>query len=128
MKYNWLEIPKEISPFEIVSAFENAIDDNKIEQYTNNMLETYDFEYTFPPIKWFPLIIDEDIINKYQFFLSWKEIPNDYIWKKIWAVTDWHHRVISACNAHKKYIDLELDRSTITNENELEEYDKEYLS
>lgn len=125
MKYNWINIPDEISPFKIVSAFANPVDTEKVSQYTEDMQETFDIEYTFPPIMWFPEIVTNETLEEHSHFMWGDEITEDDLWSLIWNVTDWHHRVLAACNAWKKYISLKLDRSTITNEDELMEYDKE---
>ena len=121
--YNWMAIPTEINPKYIISAFENIINAEKVEKYTEQMLETYDTEYTFPPIMWYPVIIDEDIMEDERYFVNWEEIEEEDIWKLCWFVTDWHHRAISAYNAKKRYIDLELDRSSITRQEELDYFD-----
>lgn len=125
LTYNWIKVPENFNPKMIISAFDNPIDYNKVDKYTEDMLNEYDFEYTFPPIMWFPSIIDEDMVDN-EYFLTGEPVSEDDIWKICWYVTDWHHRVLSAINANKKYIDVELDRSTITIESELELFDKIY--
>ena len=126
MKYNWINVPDSISPKYIISAFANPIDYSKIDEYTDAMQEEYDIEYTFPPITWYPWIITEDIIDQYAQFINWEDIEYSDIWKLAWFVTDWHHRSIAANNVWKKFVDVELDRSTITDIDELEEFDKTY--
>jgi len=125
LTYNWLEIPDSISPLKLIPWFENPIE-NKVYDYIDAMNETYDIEYTFPPIKGYPIQITEDDV--------WTElitgIDQDirYITEEdindiFWVVTDWFHRSVAAITTGKKYIDVELDRNSITNQDELNKYD-----
>lgn len=126
LKYNWLNVPESINPRYIISAFENPVNSSTVDEYTEVMMNEYDTEYTFPPIMWYPSIITEDTIDEYYEFINWNEILRSDIWKVAWFVTDWHHRSMAANNAWKRYIDVELDRSTITDEKELEDFDNFY--
>lgn len=126
LKYNWQDVPDTINPKMVISAFENMIDYDKVEQYTEVMQSEYDFEYTFPPILWYPSIITEDMVDNEDMFLSGDEITSDLIGKACWMVTDWHHRTLAAVNSWKTYIDVELDRTAITDPLEVEAFDLIY--
>lgn len=121
-----MNVPDTINPRMIVSAFDNMIDSDKVEQYTEVMQSEYDFEYTFPPILWYPSIITDDMVTFQDEFLSWDVITDDMVGKECWMVTDWHHRTLAAINSWKTYIDVELDRNTITDPAELEAFDLIY--
>lgn len=125
LKYNWITIPEEIKTKYIFSAFSNPVDIDKLTEYTEKMSETLDIEYNFPPIMWYPIIIDQDLYDEYEwFFINGEYIEDEDFGKVAWCVTDWHHRSLAAFNSWKIYIDVELDRSTITDEDELTDYDK----
>lgn len=71
MKYNGITIPKVIKPEWIVSAFQNEMDWNKVEDFTLEMKEKM-LSHDFPSILGFPSIIDENDVG--QFFLCGDEI------------------------------------------------------
>ena len=71
----------------------------------------------FPAITGFPIIINQEDIGEN--FLSGEEITEDYIGKQAWKVWDGHHRVLAALNAKLPYLKVRLERSSITNPEEL---------
>lgn len=112
-------IPTQIDPNLVVSAFENEMDWNKVNDYTDKMTADM-MQHEFPPIKGFPSeITDEDVGGVW---MNGDEITSDDVGKKIWKVTDGHHRTIAAINSALPYIETELDYATITDEAELELY------
>jgi len=115
--YNGIRIPKQVNPNTVISSFQNEMDWDKVERYTQEMKEKM-LSHDFPPITGFPSIINESDIG--QKFLNGNEITEEDIGKQVWKVTDGHHRAISAINAELPYIEVELDYSTITDPNELE--------
>ena len=116
--YNGLRVPKTVDTNLLVSAFENAMDFDKIEEYTDVYREQM-LSNEFPPILGHPSILDEGDIGNY--FMNGDEITEDDLGKQVWMVTDGHHRSISAINAKVPYISVELDYSTITDEKELKQ-------
>ncbi len=114
--YNGLICPKQIKTEFIISAFENDIDSDKLEEYTN-IMKTEMLSHSFPPILGFPTIIDENDIG--EFFLNGEEVTEEHIGKLCWKVTDGHHRSLSAIAARLPYLETDLDYNTLTNETDL---------
>lgn len=123
MKYNGIQVPESIRTNRIASAFENAVDWDKVQQYATEMrLQDYNSgQINFPPIMGFPSVIDEDDMNNPEFGLLDIDAPyekGDLIWK----VTDGHHRTLAAIEAGIYMLDVTLDYSCITSENELKQF------
>lgn len=117
--YNGIIVPKQIKTNRIISAFQNAMDFEKIDNYTNIM--RYEMlSHSFPPITGFPTIIDEDDIG--QEFLTGEEITEKHIGVLAWKVTDGHHRSVSAIEARIPYLETELDYSTLTSEVDMQNF------
>jgi len=119
MTYNGLNVSKRINTNRIISAFENDINWNKIDKYTAEMQEKM-LSHDFPAILGFPSVICEDDLGKC--FLTNEEITEEHIGIFVWNVTDGHHRSISAINANIPYLEVELDYSCITVEEELKQF------
>ena len=119
--YNGMVVPKYVNPKLIISAFANEIDHDKLDEYTEIMRAEM-LSHSFPPIEGFPAIIDDSDIGEE--FLSGAEVTTNDIGKKVWKVTDGHHRALSAIAANLPQIDVVLDSSTITDEKELAAYRK----
>lgn len=118
MKYNGEQVPDTIDPLLIISAFENYIDDNKVYEYADIMIEKM-LSHDFPPIQGFPCVIDERDV----YFVDGRKINESDWGKKAWKVTDGHHRSLAAIEARLPYLEVCLDYSTITDEIELKQYD-----
>ena len=101
-----------ISPEYVISAFANPIEDEKVNNYSREM-EVKMLEHNFPPIKGYPIIIDENDIERYGKFLSGNDITINDVGRYAWVVTDGHHRVISALIAHLPFLKTILDYSYI---------------
>lgn len=119
MKYNDINIPPLIRVDRIISAFSNCIDDNKVELYTNIMRAEM-LSHEFPPIEGFPTIIDENDIGDY--FMTQEEITEDHIGQLAWKVTDGPHRTLAAIEAQLPHLEITLDYSCITSEEDLLQY------
>ena len=117
--YNGINVPNQIKPSMIISAFENEMDFEKVEEYTQ-IMKVEMLSHSFPPIMGFPTIIDEDDVGQY--FLNGEEIEERHIGKLAWKVTDGHHRATSSINANLPYIEVELDYGTITSKIDLENF------
>jgi len=113
--YNGINVPKTVKPSLIISAFENPIDENKVEEYTNIMRNEM-LSHSFPAITGFPTVIDDSDVGNY--FMSGEEITEEHIGKQVWKVWDGHHRVISAIAANLPYIEVELEYAAITDKDE----------
>ena len=109
--YNGIIVPKRIPTNRIMSAFQNEMYPDKLEEYTNIYRELM-LSHSFPPIMGYPTIIDEDDIGRE--FLSGEEITEEHIGMMAWKVTDGHHRAVSATKVNIPYLEVELDYSTIT--------------
>lgn len=114
--YNGIKVPETVNPKMVISAFSNPIDENKVDKYTNEMKQEM-LQNDFPAITGFPIIINQEDIGEN--FLSGEEITEDYIGKQAWKVWDGHHRVLAALNAKLPYLKVRLERSSITNPEEL---------
>lgn len=119
MVYNGINVPPLIRTDRIISAFQNEIDESKIEEYTNVMRREM-LSHDFPPINGYPSIIDEDDIG--MLFLNGEEVDKSHIGTLVWYVTNGHHRAISAINAELPHLATELDCSCITDEKELQQF------
>jgi len=123
LKYNWIEVPESISPLKLLPWFSNPLELDKLNKYIEDMEETYDIEYTFPPIIWYPKIIDDwDVWEEMITDINWETqnfIEEKDIWQLFFVVTDWFHRSVAAITTNKKFIDTELDRNSITDMEEL---------
>lgn len=84
-----------ISPNYVISAFANPISFEKIEKYSDEM-KLKMMSHNFPPIKGYPIIIDESDIDRFENFLNGKKIKEKNLGEYVWVVTDGHHRVVSA--------------------------------
>ena len=119
MLYNGISVPPLIRVDRIISAFENDIDEAKIEEYTKVMQREM-LSHDFPPIMGYPFIITEDDIGR--ILLTGEEIEEEHIGCLLWCVTDGHHRSISAINANLPHFEVKLDYSTITSDEDLNQF------
>lgn len=111
--YNDMVVPTTINPRMIISAFTNEIDSEKVEDFTQ-VMQSEMLSHTFPPIKGFPTIIDEDDLEGW--FVDGRSIPETCLGKLAWKVTDGHHRSLAAIAARLPYVETTLDYTAITNE------------
>jgi len=74
----------------ILSAFQNAIDEDSLEYYMNKPIEEW------KPINGFESVIDEDDVEDEKFFISGEPVTKEHIGCKVLYVTDGHHRSIVA--------------------------------
>ena len=84
----------------IVSAYENDIDLDKLEEYTNYMSEMM-LSNEFPPIHWYWSIADW---SSQEYFMNWKELKDCKPDEEIFILTDWHHRVLAAIATNTPYL------------------------
>lgn len=117
--YNGKNVPTQIKPTLIISAFANEIEDAKVEEYTA-IMKAEMLSHNFPPITGFPRVIDED--DLFGWFIDGREITEDLLGIEVWAVTDGHHRSLAAINARLPYLNTTLDYSTITNEEDFKNF------
>lgn len=104
-----------ISPNYVISAFDNPISNDKIEKYSDDMRLNM-MSHDFPPIKGYPIIIDDSYIERYGYFLNGEKITKQDLGKYAWIVTDGHHRVISALNAGLTELKTSIDYSYVDDE------------
>jgi len=119
MVYNGINVPPLIRTDRIISAFQNEIDESKIEEFTNIMRREM-LSHDFPPINGYPSFVDEDDIGV--LFMNGEVVDESHVGMLVWYVTDGHHRTISAINAELPHLATELDYSCITNEKDLQQY------
>lgn len=101
-----------ISPEYVISAFANPISFQKIEKYSDEMKMKM-MNHEFPPIKGYPIIIDENDMERFECFLSGENIKVEDIGKYAWVVTDGHHRVVSALNIGLPQLETSIDYSYV---------------
>lgn len=101
-----------VSPKYVISAFVNPISYEKIEKYSNEMTSKM-MQHGFPPIKGYPLFIDENDIKRFSNFLSGEKITENDLGKYAWVVTDGHHRVVSALNVGLPQLRTSIDYSYV---------------
>lgn len=104
-----------IPPKYVISAFSNVISSEKIEKYSNVMSSEM-MGNQFPPIKGYPIFIDDNDIERFGYFLSGEKISKDDLGKYAWVVTDGHHRVISALNVALPQLKTSIDYSYVDEE------------
>ncbi len=121
--YNEIKVPETIRTNRIISAFENYMDADKIETYTEVMRSEM-LGHNFPPITGHPHIISEDDLGEY--FLDGNEITEEHMGNLVWYVTDGHHRSVAAINAEIPYLEVEMDFSTFTTERDMINYRNHY--
>lgn len=119
MKYNDITVPPLIRTDRIISAFSNCINDKKVQEYADIMQQDM-LSHDFPPIKGYPAIIDDNDTGKT--FMNGEEITEENIGQLCWNVTDGHHRTLAAITAHLPHLEVKLDYSCITSEEDLREY------
>jgi hypothetical protein len=96
----------------IISAFENPLDEWKVEEYTLVMDELM-LSHDFPPIRGYYSKIDEgDAENPDLYFMTDEKVNETHIGEIVWMVTDGHHRTSAAIKAHLPHLCTELDQST----------------
>jgi hypothetical protein len=122
MKYNNINVPIIIRCDRIISAFENEIDNDKIEDFMLT-LSSEMLSHDFPPILGYPVIIAEEEIGKFFLGEYYSEVTEEHIGQLAWMVTDGHHRSIAAANIKLPHLPVMLDRSCITNEADLKQFD-----
>lgn len=120
--YNDITVPPIIRTDRIISAFENGIDERKVEQYAEQMCID-GLCHEFPPIKGFPSIIDENQYNSY--FMTGDDITEEHLGQLVWMVTDGHHRTLAAIKAELPHLPVEVDFNCITSEEDLKQYRNE---
>ena len=121
-------MPKTYSfrPSRIISAFENCMDYEKIETYTEIMKQEM-MSHDFPPILGLLHTIDENDIEDDTCFLSGEQIEYKHIGQRAWKVTDGHHRSIAAINACLPSIECQYDYSALVSAKEKELYNQGLL-
>lgn len=117
--YNGMKVPTQIDPRLIISAFDNEIDQQKVEDFTV-ILKLDMLGHNFPEIAGFPHIIDENDLSKE--FLCGDPVTEEYIGKLAWMVTDGHHRSLAAIAAQLPYFPTTLDYNTITDEKDFNNF------
>lgn len=92
----------------ILSAFQNAMDWEKVERYTKELIES-DISGihptdVFPPITGFETTITEEDLG--ETFISGQEnlitVTKEHLGKKVWKVTDGHHRAFAFNRAYEQ--------------------------
>jgi len=118
MQYNGMLIPSFVRSERIISAFENVIDSQKVEEFKDAMI----CGEQFPPITGYPDVIDEDDVGKV--FMDGSEVVKSDVGQSVWYVTDGHHRTIAAIEAGICRLNVMMDMSCFTDEDELLKYRK----
>lgn len=119
--YNGIKVPTTVNPKYIISAFQNEMDYNKVEEYAR-IMSIKMLSHEFPPIQGYPCKIDEDDIMHNSFIDGRKIQPYD-LGKTCWRVTDGHHRSLAANIADLPHIETTLDYSCITSEEDFKNFD-----
>lgn len=115
--YNGIIIPNIVRTDRISSAFANSIDNNKIDKYSY-IMHVEGTNHNFPPILGFPDIITEDDLENEDFGML--DFNSNYgVGDLYWKVTDGHHRSLAAIQAGLPHLEVNLDYSCITKEEEL---------
>lgn len=114
--YNDITIPLFIRCDRLISAFENEMDWDKVDEFTQ-VLKIEMMSHDFPPLEGYPIIIDENDLGLV--FMNLNEITEEHIGQLAWKVTNGHHRAFAAVNAGLPHIPVELDYSCRANEKEL---------
>lgn len=118
--HNGIQVPTTIRSNRIISAFCNPIDKYKVENYTERMLHQDGYlPDAIPAIMGYPDIVDQETIDKNLCFLNGDEVTDEHIGQMIWYVTDGHHRSIAANDAELPFLNVEVDPSTFTVEQDL---------
>lgn len=119
MKYNEINVPPLIRTDRIISAFANPVENHKVEAYTE-AFKIQMLSHDFPAISGYPVIIDDDDIGDY--FMTGEEVEEQHLGLLCWKVTDGHHRTLAAINADLPHLEVELDYSCITSQEELKQF------
>lgn len=119
MTYNDIQVPATIKTDRIISAFENVIENSKVEEYAEIMSNEM-LSHNFPPIQGFPNIVSKEDIGEY--FMAGGKVTRQDVGKLVWMVTDGHHRTLAAIQANLPYLEVTLDYSTITNEKDFAQF------
>ncbi len=101
-----------VSPKYVISAFANPISPNKIKKYSDEM-QLKMMNHDFPPIKGYPIIIDKNDMERFEYFLSGEKIKDNDLGEYAWVVTDGHHRVVSALNVGLSQLKTIVDYSYV---------------
>jgi len=115
LTYNGTPIPDRVRTDRIISAFENDMDETRLEYWREQDISA------FPPITGYPSVIDEKD-STYGFFMSGANITDDIIGQPCWRVTDGHHRTIVLLERKVRYTEVKMDPSCFTDERELKAY------
>lgn len=102
-----------IDPNMIIETFQNGIDSEKLEKYTDIMRDEL-LSHKFPPIKGYPIIITESNIGEK--YLNGNKVKRKDLGKYAWKITDGHHRVLSALANNLEYVETEIDYSYVNDE------------
>lgn len=119
--YNELTVPPCIKVNRIISAFQNAIDYCKVSEYTD-IFKDQMLSHGFPPIMGFPSIITDQDIEDGVLFMTGEPVNDTHKDLRVWYVTDGHHRTLAAIEANLPHLEVALDYSTITNENDFKNF------
>lgn len=110
----------------IISAFQNAMDPEKVNEYTEVMLAEQ-LNHEFPAIWGFESVIEADDVNQL-WFMDGHPVLQHHVGLTIWKVTDGHHRTMAAIKAELGWIEVEPDYSCFTTQEELiNHYNKEII-
>jgi len=116
LTYNGIRIPERVPTKLLISAFCNAIEEEKVSAYS----EVMRCGECFPPIAGYPTEIDESDLGDY--FMNGMPIEECHFGMIAWKTTDGHHRSLAAIRAGTPFIDTEIDPSCFTVEAELAAY------
>lgn len=120
----------------ILSAFENQMDWSKVERYTEELIQS-DIDGihpsdVFPPIKGYETTIDKTDLGSNFIWGDLDrmiEVTKEHLGKKVWKVTDGHHRAFAFARAYEqtkllcfKWIETERDYATLTSQEEIENF------
>jgi hypothetical protein len=117
LTYNGEPIPTSVRADRVISAFENGMDDTRLDYWREQDL------CDFTPISGYPSIIDDSDIGNY--FMTGEEITEAHVDQSCRYVTDGHHRTTVLLERHVRRINVVIDPSCFTVEAELIEYRKE---
>ena len=121
LTYNGQVIPSEIDKRLIISAFENPIDPDAVEQY-RGIMEIQGIQ-GIAPITGYPDKLTEDDIENGVTFINGEVAGGSDVGKAVWYVTDGHHRSYAALNVDMVHsLPVMMDTTTFTDECELKAY------
>lgn len=113
-----------------MSAFTNAMDQAKLVEYTE-VCRLFEYSNEFPPIQGYESEITSDMIGQ-EFYHGTENleelrtVKKEHIGLTVWFITDGHHRACAFLNAGLDFIDVIPDRSALTTQEELKEWDEQF--